>query len=177
MLSSERRRAVRDLVEAALQHESASRTDFIREASHGDVALSDQALRVLEEIESRQITGRSGLLSASELLDDLLSDTTDIPPPRRENTDTVAPPEFRGTARFELRRTLGSGGFGTVYESYDREQHQSVALKLMRRTDPAFLYRFKREFRALVDVRHANLVELYELFQEREFWFFTMELV
>ena len=52
-----------------------------------------------------------------------------------------------------------------------------MALKVLRRTNPAFLYRFKREFRALVDLRHPNLIEMYELFQERQFWFFTMELV
>jgi hypothetical protein len=177
MLSSERRRAVRDLVEAALKYDTASRTGFIREASHGDAVLSDQALRVLEQIESRQLTGSSGFQSESELIDDILSETADTSARPGDSTDTVAPPEFRGTSRFELRRTLGSGGFGTVYESYDREQRQSVALKVMRRTDPAFLYRFKREFRALVDLRHPNLVELYELFQEREFWFFTMELI
>src|SRR5207249_3083474 len=74
-------------------------------------------------------------------------------------------------------RRLGSGAFGTVYECYDRDQQQSVAVKVLRQTDPAFLYRFKREFRALVDIRHPNLVQLYELFGEDQVWFFTMEFL
>lgn len=81
--------------------------------------------------------------------------------------------------RFQLKRILGAGGFGIVYEAYDRDRDETVALKALRQTDPRALRRFKREFRSVTDLagRHANLVTLYEFFDERHVWFFTMQLV
>jgi serine/threonine protein kinase len=84
---------------------------------------------------------------------------------------------FTGSDRFEVQRRLGAGGFGVVYAALDRRTGSVVALKILRRGDAPSLYRFKREFRALADVTHPNLVGLYELFCEDGRWFFTMELV
>jgi hypothetical protein len=84
---------------------------------------------------------------------------------------------FTGTARFALQRQLGAGAFGTVYQAWDREQQATVAIKVLHRWKPDLLFRFKREFRALIDVRHPYLVRLYELFSETDQWFFTMEFV
>ena len=84
---------------------------------------------------------------------------------------------FAGTDRFAVVRFLGSGGFGTVYEAYDRQRRALVALKILHRADAAGLFRLKREFRALADLSHPNLVSLYELLSEREHWFISMELV
>ncbi len=79
--------------------------------------------------------------------------------------------------RFTLLRRLGAGGMGVVFEAYDEERGELVALKTMRRVDPASLVRFKQEFRTLCDITHPNLVNLNQLFAVEDRWFFTMELV
>src|SRR5262249_11372572 len=55
---------------------------------------------------------------------------------------------FHGTTRFEVQRRLGAGGFGIVYQVYDRELDAIVALKALRRMTPESVNRFKEEFRA-----------------------------
>ncbi|MFO0589796.1 MAG: AAA family ATPase [Polyangiaceae bacterium] len=79
--------------------------------------------------------------------------------------------------RFEVRRPLGAGGMGIVYEAFDRETQAIVALKTTLRASPATLLLFKNEFRALVDLHHPNLIRLHELHCEDGTWFFTMELL
>ncbi|MCB1034511.1 MAG: AAA family ATPase, partial [Acidobacteria bacterium] len=85
--------------------------------------------------------------------------------------------EFGGTDRFVLRRKLGAGTAGEVFEAWDRETEHLVALKVLQRLDAAAIYRFKKEFRALADIDHRNLVQLYELLFDGEWWFYSMERV
>ncbi|MBV8865342.1 MAG: protein kinase [Acidobacteriaceae bacterium] len=66
---------------------------------------------------------------------------------------------------------------GIVYEARDRSRDAIVALKTLPEMQSGSLYRFKQEFRSLVNVTHSNLVTLYELFAEQDSWFFTMEYI
>ncbi|HYI12204.1 MAG TPA: protein kinase [Thermoanaerobaculia bacterium] len=81
------------------------------------------------------------------------------------------------SSRFQVRRRIGSGAFGVVYEAFDPVRNQVVAVKALRHATPEALYRFKREFRSLTDIAHRNLVRLYELIAEGDQWLVSMELI
>ncbi|MCP4867294.1 MAG: hypothetical protein GY898_01070 [Proteobacteria bacterium] len=66
---------------------------------------------------------------------------------------------------------------GVVYEVFDSKRGTNLALKTLRRLDPAAVYRFKRESRSLARTSHPNLVQLFELVAEPGRCFFTMEMV
>jgi serine/threonine protein kinase len=82
-----------------------------------------------------------------------------------------------GKERFSILSPLGAGGMGEVHEAFDRQRKARVALKRLRNVQPGAVARLKREFRSLQDLRHPNLVTLYELFEDDGDWFYTMELV
>src|SRR5690242_4056856 len=82
-----------------------------------------------------------------------------------------------GQGRFVLKGVLGSGASGVVYEAHDRVRDAAVALKTLHRLDAQSIYHLKREFRALADLSHPNLVPLHELVCDDDRWFFTMQLI
>jgi serine/threonine protein kinase len=85
--------------------------------------------------------------------------------------------DFKGTDRFAIRRRLGAGVFGTVFEAFDHERQIPVALKVPAAATAHNLLPFKHEFRALAELAHPNLANLFEVMSHGQDWFFTMELV
>ncbi|MEM9190463.1 MAG: protein kinase [Myxococcota bacterium] len=79
--------------------------------------------------------------------------------------------------RFVIESLVGRGGMGCVYAAFDRKLETRVAIKTLRKIAPQRLALFKREFRALADVRHPGLVRPGELVEDVRQLFFTMELV
>ncbi len=79
--------------------------------------------------------------------------------------------------RYVIAEELGAGGMGTVYRAIDNRTGDHLAVKSLSRPDPELLVRFKREYRAVADLRHPNLVKLGELFEDGGRVYFTMELV
>ncbi len=84
-----------------------------------------------------------------------------------------------GNRRYELLGELGEGGFGVVFRAFDHRLNTVVALKTLKTPSAEMLYKFKREFRALADLAHPNLVALHDLVADDETGqlFFTMELI
>ncbi len=105
------------------------------------------------------------------------SSWSDSPSSGRGSARQRRPSGVHATDRFEVRRRIGAGGMGVVYEALDRERNQIVALKTLKYCDAQTLRQFKREFRMLQDLEHPNLVSLGELFEVDMQWFFSMEFV
>lgn len=63
--------------------------------------------------------------------------------------------------RYEVRSVLGRGSYGTVYEAWDTQRGEEVALKVLAAlpsAQPEARLRFLRETYALSSVRHGNVV-------------------
>lgn len=84
-------------------------------------------------------------------------------------------------SRYEVLRILGEGSMGVVYHVRDRLfPSRRVALKTMQRvTDSDWLALFRAEFRALAELRHAHIAEVYdfEVLAGQTGYLFTMEFV
>jgi eukaryotic-like serine/threonine-protein kinase len=88
--------------------------------------------------------------------------------------DTLLPGEVVGGA-YEIRRTIGSGGMGVVYEAHDRLLNRSVAIKVAYAGGGEFSLR--EEGQALAAMRHPSLVAVYALGVHRGMEYLVMELI
>ena len=85
--------------------------------------------------------------------------------------------------KYEIRREIGRGAMGVVYEAYDPLIKRAVALKTIRadqlQGDAAqgLVARFRREAEAAGRLTHPNIVSIYECDEDRGTWFIAMELV
>ncbi|MCB9728912.1 MAG: protein kinase [Deltaproteobacteria bacterium] len=88
-------------------------------------------------------------------------------------TDTQPDPLVGTTVagRFEIIRTLGQGGMGTVYEARQLAMDRRVALKLIHPhvvQSQAGVERFAREMQATARIRHPNTIQVYDYGQTEE---------
>lgn len=80
----------------------------------------------------------------------------DEPPTARRRL----PPSLR--ARYENIRLAGIGAMGIVYRAEDPRLGRTIALKLLKSSDPALCRRFITEARAQASIRHEHVCSVYE---------------
>ena len=103
-------------------------------------------------MDDRDDVGRQSTLISSE------ADAT-LPASGRE----AAAPMVIG--RYQVLRAIGAGGMGVVYAAQDPELDRTVAIKVLHREGTA-LHELFGEAQALAQLRHPNVVEVYDVFCE-----------
>ena len=82
--------------------------------------------------------------------------------------------------RYEIISRIGSGGMANVYKARDHKLNRFVAVKVLKqefRNDKAFLSKFRVEAQAAAGLAHSNIVNVYDVGEDRGTSFIVMELV
>jgi len=89
-------------------------------------------------------------------------------------------PDLPHIPGYEVQEVLGHGGMGIVYKAQHLRLNRAVALKMPlagAHARPEELERFLREAEAVAGLRHANIVQVYEVGDVDGRPYFTMEFV
>jgi serine/threonine protein kinase len=171
-MTPERWEQVKRIFDAALSLSPGERNELVKRSCHGDHELESEVGNLLEA-------------------DDLVGSFLEIPAVGmlglRSNSGASPSLAINNTiaGRFEILRFLSSGGMGEVYEAWDIELRERVALKTIRpeiASDERVIERFKAEVKQARGISHTNVCRVFDLFSHqlqegRRLWFLTMELL
>ena len=82
--------------------------------------------------------------------------------------------------RYILKEMIGQGGMADVYLGEDTILKRTVAIKVMRSSltgDPIYVTRFHREASAAASLSHKNIVEIYDVGEDKDDYYIVMEYV
>ncbi|MEO8428124.1 MAG: protein kinase [Verrucomicrobiota bacterium] len=100
--------------------------------------------------------------------------------PSEEARTSVAPRVGSRVGDYVLEAPLGEGGMGIVYRARQSSLNRVVAIKMLpfgRFSPDAHLKRFRAEAEAIAQLRHPNIVTIYEVGEHEGQPFFSMEYV
>jgi tetratricopeptide (TPR) repeat protein/tRNA A-37 threonylcarbamoyl transferase component Bud32 len=143
---------VKELFESALDCPPPQRAEFLSRLGQDDPAVARQVSDLLASHEQAGDFLHHPLIFAADFLDDLEE-------PQRFATDDVL------CNRFKIVRLIGKGGMGEVYEAFDQELEERVALKTLRfevSSNEIFTARFRREIQLARKVTHPNVCRIFE---------------
>ncbi len=132
--------------------------------------------RLSEAAKTRLLTHAADCDACRELLAQLSQEDSEASGPRSESEPPDGSTWLR---RYRLLHTVGAGGMGVVYAAYDRELDRRVALKMLRDpgddADGARRRGLVREARAMAKLDHPHVVRVFDVGEEGERAFVTME--
>ena len=82
--------------------------------------------------------------------------------------------------RYEIMGRIGVGGMADVYKAADRVLNRYVAVKVLKREfreDENFVKKFWSEAQSAAGLQHPNIVNVYDVAEDRGLYYIVMELV
>ena len=82
--------------------------------------------------------------------------------------------------RYEVLNKIGAGGMADVYKGKDTMLNRFVAIKILKkeyREDEEFVEKFHSEAQAAAGLMHPNIVNVYDVGEDRGLYYMVMELV
>jgi serine/threonine-protein kinase len=82
--------------------------------------------------------------------------------------------------RFTIQEEIGRGGMARVYRAQDMQLKRTVAIKVLLpqlAVDPEFAQRFERESITAANLRHSNIVTIYDVGEQDGLHYIAMEYV
>jgi serine/threonine protein kinase/Flp pilus assembly protein TadD len=150
-MADDRWRRTWEIFHDAMEHAPAARTDLVAQVCGDDVALQREVLALMAAHDSA-----GGFMETPPLL---LPETDEADLIAEYSTgDQIGP--------YTVRRVIGQGGMGTVYEArQDGDITRRVALKLIRpgMESREILARFSAERQALALMNHPNIATAYDV--------------
>lgn len=82
--------------------------------------------------------------------------------------------------RYKVEALLGQGGMSTVYKAYDPNLQRMVAVKLIHphlSRDPEFVRRFEQEAAAVAQLRHPNIIQVYDFNHDDDIYYMVLDFI
>ena len=145
----DRGKQVRSIAEQALCLDGPARAEFLQSSCGTDEALLSEVQALISDAESA-----GSFMEEPPNAPTIISDSA---PKTSSNHPTKI-------AHFTIRRVIGSGGMGTVYEGVQDNPRRKVAIKVMRSgvTSRTAQRRFEFESQVLARLHHQGIAQIYE---------------
>ncbi len=185
-MTPEQWQKVAKLFRSALERKAGERDRLIKAACQNDAALRQEVLSLIAAHEQ----------AGSFLERPAIQGARKVEPAGDGNGEARTSHTFsvnqNVAGRFKIVRFIAQGGMGEVYQAWDRELQEPVALKTVRlafANDEEAELRFKREIQLARKVTHPNVCRIFDLFHhqvaqgaganryEGQVTFLTMELL
>lgn len=161
------------LFNVAMDLPLANRDAFLREQTKGNDTLYTYVAEMLAQADQpslEEAVDASIIHHVGQVARDALE--------AQEETQQLEPGQQLGP--YEIIGFLGKGGMGVVYEARHVRLKNRIAIKVLPAhlaTNPSHIKRFQREAETLAQLKHPNIVSVFDIDERDGIWFMAMELV